>query len=99
MKKNKQMNFNCLHTAEVFRSTLALIVQQLSPSRWQSPSGGTAHLLQLGQSQRVAVLGSELHEPHVGWVRELGDDAEAGEQPDSGGGREKERCCLKWSSV
>lgn len=41
----------------------------------------TAHLLQFGERERVAVLGSELHEPHVGRVCELRDDAEAGEQP------------------
>lgn len=41
-----------------------------------------AHLLQLGEGERVAVLGSELHEPHVGRVRELGNDAEAGKQPE-----------------
>lgn len=39
-----------------------------------------SHLLQFGESEGVAVLGSELHEPHVGRVRELSDDAEAGEQ-------------------
>ena len=27
------------------------------------------------------VFGSELHEPHVGWVGELCDDTEAGKQP------------------
>lgn len=43
-----------------------------------------SHLLQFGESERVAVLGSELHEPHVGGMRELRDDAETGEQPETG---------------
>lgn len=43
-----------------------------------------AHLLQFGERERVAVLGSKLHEPHVGRVCELGDDAEAGKQPECG---------------
>lgn len=57
----------------------------------------TAHLLQFGESERVAVLGSELHEPHVGRVRELSDDAEAGEQPE----RDKERGMLeeRWNAL
>lgn len=49
-------------------------------------SGGRgAHLLQFGKSQRVAVLGSELHEPHVGGVGELRGNAQAGEEPGGGG--------------
>lgn len=39
------------------------------------------NLLQLGESQGIAVFSSELHEPHVGGMSELSDDAETGEQP------------------
>lgn len=49
-----------------------------------------AHLLQFGESEWVAVLRSELHEPHVGRVCELSDDAETWEQPE----RDKERGML-----
>lgn len=65
---------------------------------FQSLSGRIAHLLQFGESEWVAVLGSELHEPHVGRVCELSDDAETGKQPEWGLGglrereRERERC-------
>lgn len=48
-------------------------------SDWNLKVVTATHLLQFGQSQRVAVLRPELHEPHVGRVRELRDDAEAGE--------------------
>lgn len=43
-----------------------------------------AHLLKLGESKRVAVLGSELHESHVGRMCELSDDAETGKQSEKG---------------
>ncbi len=52
----------------------------------------TAHLFQFGESERVAVLGSELHEPHVGRVCELSDDAETGEQPERRGEIKREGC-------
>lgn len=39
------------------------------------------YLLQFGKGKGVAVFGSELHEPHVCGVSQLGDDAEAGKQP------------------
>lgn len=42
------------------------------------------YLFKFGKSQRVAVLGPELHEPHVGRVRELRGDAETGEKPEEG---------------
>lgn len=38
-------------------------------------------LLQFGEGERVVVFHSELHEAHVGWVREFGDDAESREKP------------------
>lgn len=46
--------------------------------------GGTTYLFKFGKSQRVAVLGAELHEPHVGRVCELRGDAETGEKPEGG---------------
>lgn len=30
--------------------------------------GKPPYLFQFGQSKRIAVFGSELHEPHVGWM-------------------------------
>lgn len=61
-----------------------------------------AHLLQFGESEWVAVLGSELHESHVGRVSELSDDAETGEQPDKRGRKgekdvsEEMKCLVLW---
>lgn len=40
-----------------------------------------SYLFQLGKGKRVTVLCSELHEPHVGRVGQLCDNAEAGEEP------------------
>lgn len=48
----------------------------------ESLSVQRSYLLQFGESQGVAVLSSELHEPHVGWVCELSNDAETGKQPE-----------------
>ena len=63
-----------------FRSPAAQALQAPNLTA-QTGHGGRAHLLQFGKSQRVAVLGAELHEPHVGRVGELCGDAEAGEEP------------------
>lgn len=41
-----------------------------------------AYLFKFGKSQRVAVLGTELHEAHVGRVCELRGNAETGEKPE-----------------
>lgn len=40
-----------------------------------------SYLLQLGEGQWIAVLCSELHESHVGWMSELCDNTETGKQP------------------
>lgn len=50
-----------------------------------------AHLLKFGESKRVAVLGSELHESHVGRVCELSDDAETGKQSEKGLGELRQK--------
>ena len=47
-----------------------------TPKQWNA-----AYLFQFREGEGVAVFGSELHEPHVGRVRELRDDAETGKQP------------------
>lgn len=53
-----------------------------------------AYLLQFGEGQWIAVLCSELHESHVGWMSKLRDNTEAGKQP---GTREIIQCW--WSDV
>lgn len=64
-----------------------------------------AYLLQFGESKRVTVLGSELHEPHIGRVCELSDDAETGKQPEGGMGECRERDvsgevkCFVWTGT
>lgn len=39
------------------------------------------NLFQFGESQRITVLCSELHESHVGWMCQLSDDAQVRKQP------------------
>lgn len=55
------------HKSEVLRCLFALITWPHFNIIGYETTGfrRPAHLLQLGESQRVAVLGPELHEPHV----------------------------------
>ena len=46
---------------------------------------GFTHLLQLGEFVGVRVVGSELHESHVGGLGELRNDVATREQPDNSG--------------
>lgn len=51
-----------------------------------------SHLLQLREGQWVAVLSSELHESHVGWMGKLCDDTETRKQS----GKQTSATFKKW---
>ncbi len=47
------------------------------------PRALTPHLFALGELERVQVAGAELHEAHVGRLRQLRDDVRARKQPEA----------------